>query len=67
MLIFNHNNPAKSRLRTIHAIHEIITHMHSIFSIAIKDDYIHKDPSFGLADKFLSAHKFAQKHDLNTN
>ncbi|CAD7287990.1 phage integrase central domain-containing protein [Campylobacter suis] len=43
--IFNPNNPAQSRLRTIH---EIITHLHAIFSIAIKDDYIAKDPKFWL-------------------
>lgn len=41
--------------------------MHGVFAIAIKDDYIHKDPSFGLSSEFLSTQKFAQKHDLNTN
>ena len=62
--IFNPNNPSQSRLRTIH---EIITHLHSIFSIAIKDDYIGKDPSFGLSDEFLTARKFAQKNNISTN
>ncbi|MGG7073645.1 hypothetical protein U5B43_05210 [Campylobacter sp. 9BO] len=64
MPIFNPNNPAQSRL---HTIHEIITHLHAIFSIAIKDDYIAKDPSFGLSDEFLTAKKFAQKNNISTN
>ena len=61
--IFNQNNPATSRLETIH---RIIGYLHNIFKIAIKDRYLEFDPSYGLKDEFPSKARFNAKHGLDT-
>ena len=60
--IYNPNNPATSRLETIH---RLINHLQGIFKIAIKDRYLEFDPSYGLKDEFMSAKRFNVAHQID--
>ena len=60
--IYNPNNPATSRLETIH---RLINHLQGIFKIALKDRYLEFDPSYGLKDEFMSPKRFNATHQID--
>ena len=60
--IYNPNNPATSRLETIH---RLINHLQGIFKIALKDRYLEFNPSYGLKDEFMSPKRFNIAHQID--